>query len=69
MAMANHPKFHGRAKHVDIKYYFIWEQIENKTVTLKYCQTDEMIADILTKGLSQFRFNRLRDMIGVKPMV
>ena len=64
----NHPKFHGIAKHVEIKYHFIREQVENKTVILKYCRTEEMVADIITKGLTQFNFNKLRDMIGVKPM-
>ena len=51
IAMSKNPQIHGRYKHINIKY-FIRELIDNKTITLKYCQTNDMIADIFTKGLS-----------------
>ena len=52
ICMAKNPQFHGRAKHIGIKYHFIREQVSSGTVDLMYCKTDEMIADMLTKGLS-----------------
>ena len=51
ICMAENPQLHGRAKHIDIKYHFIREQVNSGTVELKYCQSEKMIADILTKGL------------------
>ena len=47
---------HGRSKHIDIKYHFVREVVENEMIKLKYCPTKEMIADILTKGLNHERF-------------
>jgi len=68
ICMAKNPQFHGRAKHIGIKYHFIREQVSSGTVDLKYCRTDEMIADMLTKGLSRDRLTKLRNMAGIKVM-
>ena len=66
ISMAKNPQFHGCAKHIDIKYHFIREQVKNGTVELKYCRSEEMIADILMKGLCLKKFARLQEMAGVK---
>ena len=34
IAMAKDPKFHGRSKHIDIKYHFIREQITKRNLEL-----------------------------------
>ena len=65
IAMSRNPQFHGRAKHIDIKHHFIREQVSNGTILLEYCSTTEMLADILTKGLSREVFCKLRDRSGV----
>ena len=65
IAMTKNPQFHGKAKHIAIKYHFIREQVNNGTVQLHYCPTAEMVADMFTKGLSRERFCKLRDMVGV----
>jgi hypothetical protein len=39
----------GKLKHMAIRYYFIHGHLENNIAKLKYCKTEEMIADILTK--------------------
>ena len=65
ISMSKNPQFHGRAKHVDIKYHFIRENVKSGVVQLKYCPTEDMIADILTKGLPQDKFVKLRLLAGV----
>ncbi|GKC74853.1 hypothetical protein Tco_1120736 [Tanacetum coccineum] len=40
---------HLRAKHIDIRYYFIKEQVENGIVELYFVQTEYQLADIFTK--------------------
>jgi len=42
-----------RSKHIDVRYHFIREKIENKDITLEYCPTNNMTADILTKPLGK----------------
>jgi len=69
ISMAKNPQFHGRAKHIDIKYHFIQEQVKNGTVQLEYCKSEEMIADMLTKGLCTEKFTKLREMTGVKMLM
>ena len=66
--MAKNPQFHGRTKHIAIKYHFIREQVNSKTLELRYCRTNDMIADMLTKGLSGEQFEKLRFMAGVAPI-
>ena len=65
ISMARNPQFHGRTKHIGIKYHYIREQVNNRRVELKYCRTEDMIADVLTKGLSRERFERLRQKCGM----
>ena len=64
MSMSKNPKFHGRSKHIDIKYHFTREQVSNGKIVLKYCKTSEMTADFLTKGLNGEQFEKLRLMHG-----
>ena len=39
-------------KHIDIKYHYIQECVQEKKVILHYVPTMEQIADIMTKCLS-----------------
>ena len=68
ICLAKNPQFHGRAKHIGIKYHFIREQVEKGTVELQYCPTEEMVADMLTKGLRRDQFIKLRMMSGLTQM-
>ena len=38
-------------KHIKVRYFFITDKVNNKEVTLGYCPTEQMWADILTKSL------------------
>jgi len=68
ISMTKNPQFHGRAKHIDIKYHFVREQVGSGKLELKYCKTNDMIADMMTKGLSGEQFEKLRLMAGMAPM-
>lgn len=68
ISMSQNPRFHGRAKHIDIKYHFIREQISTNFINLNYCKSEEMIADILTKGLGRIQFEKLRELIGMRQL-
>ena len=57
--------FHGRTKHIDVHFHFIRQTISSGHITLKYCPTDEMIADIFTKSLSHVKFRKFRDLLGL----
>ncbi|GKD23861.1 putative reverse transcriptase domain-containing protein [Tanacetum coccineum] len=59
---------HSRAKHIDIHYHFIKEQVENGIVELYFVRTEYQLADIFTKPLPRERFNFLIDKLGMKSM-
>ena len=65
IAMARNPQSHGRSKHINIRYHFIREQVSDDKICLKYCPTEDMIADFLTKGVGPEKFARLRKLCGM----
>ena len=61
IAIARNPVSHSRTKHIDIKHHYVRESIVNRHVTLEYCPTELMTADILTKPLTHDRFEKLQE--------
>ena len=53
IAMTKNPAYHGRTKHVDIRVHFIRDLVVEGKVVLQYCNTNEQVADVLTKALSR----------------
>lgn len=58
--------FHGRTKHIEIQYHWIREVINEGSLTVQYCSTEDMIADLLTKALRKAQFLKLRKNLGLK---
>ncbi|GJQ91923.1 retrovirus-related pol polyprotein from transposon TNT 1-94 [Tanacetum coccineum] len=59
---------HSRAKHIDVRYHFIKEQVENGIVELYFVWTEYQLADIFTKPLPRERFNFLIEKLGMRSM-
>ncbi|GKA24973.1 retrovirus-related pol polyprotein from transposon TNT 1-94 [Tanacetum coccineum] len=59
---------HSRAKHIDVCYHFIKDQVENGIVELYFVQTKYQLADICTKPLPRERFNFLIEKLGMRSM-
>ena len=56
-----------RTKHIEIKLHFIKELVQQGRLSVKYCPTSEMTADILTKPLSAATFEKHRRAITNHP--
>ncbi|KAL9235697.1 hypothetical protein vseg_010436 [Gypsophila vaccaria] len=65
IAMAKNPAFHGRTKHIDIQYHFIRKLVADEKIVLKFCGTNEQIADIFTKSLPQGKHQFFMTELGV----
>ena len=63
--LAKNAKFHNRTKHIDICHHFVRERVVSNEIRVIYCRTENMIADIMTKGLPRPAFEKLRDLLGV----
>ncbi|GJY09639.1 hypothetical protein Tco_0377824 [Tanacetum coccineum] len=59
---------HSRAKHIDVRYHFIKEQVENGIMELYFVRTEYQLADIFTKPLPRERFNFLIEKLGMRSM-
>ncbi|GKC47545.1 hypothetical protein Tco_1065267 [Tanacetum coccineum] len=59
---------HSRAKHIDVRYHFIKEQVENGIVELYFVRTEYQLADIFTKPFPRERFNFLIEKLGMISM-
>jgi len=65
IALAENPIHHARTKHLDVQLQFVRNSIENGLIKLKYCPTDVMLADIMTKALAKEKHASMRRMIGM----
>ncbi|GKF38522.1 hypothetical protein Tco_0118583 [Tanacetum coccineum] len=59
---------HSRAKHIDVRYHFVKEQVKNGIVELYFVRTEYQLADIFTKSLPRERFNFLIEKLGMRSM-
>jgi hypothetical protein len=50
--LSKNRRFSKHTKRVELKHHFIREAIEKNKVELDYIQSEEFIADLLTKALS-----------------
>nr|GEW84475.1 hypothetical protein [Tanacetum cinerariifolium] len=59
---------HLRAKHIDVRYHFIKEHLENRIVELYFVRMEYQMADIFTKPLPRERFNFLIKKLDMRSM-
>jgi hypothetical protein len=66
LAMAKNPVYHSKQKHIDVQWHFIRDESEKGTITLKYCPTKEMVADVLTKPIPRPAFVKMIQFMGLQ---
>ncbi|KAH9127907.1 hypothetical protein LEN26_009186 [Aphanomyces euteiches] len=54
--MAENPTLQQRTKHSDVRHHFIRDLVKQRIIKINYCQTNSMLADILTKALPKPKF-------------
>ena len=63
IALAYNPVSRQRSKHIDIRYHFICEVLNKGYITLHYCPTSDMVADVLTKPSTKFQLDKFGEYI------
>lgn len=61
--LIKNPVFHKRSKHIDVRYNFIREKVEQNIIEIKYVESSCQLADFLTKALPFQKFNCIRDNV------
>jgi len=59
--IANVPNMRPRTKNLNIKYHHFREEEKKGTISIYHTRTEEQIADIFTKPLSENPFTKFRE--------
>jgi len=65
IALSKNSVFHGRSKHIDIRFHKIRELVAEKEVVIEYCPIEEQVIDMFTKPLKEELFYKLKKMLGM----
>lgn len=68
IAIATNSNFHACTKHINIRYHFIKFVIENGSINLVYCATDNMTAETFAKALPSAKAKHFAAALGLLPM-
>nr|KYP74877.1 Retrovirus-related Pol polyprotein from transposon TNT 1-94 [Cajanus cajan] len=63
--LSENPVFHGRSKHIDVRFHFLRDIVREGKIKLSYCSTYNQVADIMTKPLKLEQFVKIRSMLGM----
>ncbi|XP_061989507.1 uncharacterized mitochondrial protein AtMg00810-like [Rosa rugosa] len=66
ISVAKDPVLHGRTKHIRMRYHFVRELVNRGVIEVKYCKTDDQMADVFTKALGGQVFKEDVARLGVK---
>jgi hypothetical protein len=58
IAMSKNPEFHKRTKHVDIRWHWVRDLVENGLISVISCRDPQQTADILTKALPRPKYQQ-----------
>ena len=67
IALSKDNKLHQHMKHINIRYHFIHEAVEDGQIRTNYVPTDQNPANIFTKPLSKMKFHGFVEGLGLKP--
>lgn len=65
IALAKNSQFHSRTRHIERRFHYVREAVENNLIDIIYCRTDDMAADQFTKSLNSIKVRRFAGMIGL----
>lgn len=63
--LSKNPVLHGRSKHIHVRYHFLRDLVNDGTIRIAYCPTQDQLADGMTKALKLETFEKLRERMGV----
>nr|GEW78935.1 hypothetical protein [Tanacetum cinerariifolium] len=56
----------ARSKHINIRYHFIKERVENEVIELYFVNTEYQLSDVFTKALGRERIEFLINKLGMR---
>jgi len=65
ICLAKNQVFHARTKHIDVRYHFVREIVEEGEILLVKIHTEENPADMMTKVISANKFKYCLDLLNI----
>jgi hypothetical protein len=62
-------QFNINIKHIELHMHFIRKLIHDQVIEVLFFPTEDQVADIFTKSLTEAKFSKLRSMLGVHEVV
>jgi hypothetical protein len=62
-------QFNISNKHIELHMHFIRKLIHDQVIEVLFFPTEDQVADIFTKSLTEAKFSKLRSMLGVQEVV
>jgi hypothetical protein len=69
ISLLKNPVFHKGSKHIEMRYHFIRQAVEEGRIGIDYVRTSDQLADILTKALGCLIFQGLQRRIGMTEII
>jgi len=66
--LAKNQVYHVRKKHIDVRYHFLREILEDGDIELKKIHTKNNLADMLTKVVPGVKFNHCKNLLRILPV-
>ena len=64
--IASNPVQERHTKHIDVRFHYMRDLIEQKRVDIVWVPTDENSTDMFTKNLGHIKFEKFRGMLGLE---
>lgn len=64
--VAYNPVAHNKMKHFELHVHYVRHLVHEKVVSLLYYKTDDQVVDIFMKSLSEAKFVKFYDLIGLQ---
>jgi hypothetical protein len=65
IALSKNHVFHKKRKHIDTRFHFIRELVNNGDIALQFCASRDQLVDIFTKPLGKSVFDFHRQHLGI----
>ena len=69
ISLFKNPVFHDRSKHIELRYHFIRQCVEEGSIDINYIRTNDQLTDPLTKALGRIQFLELRGRIAMTEII
>lgn len=66
--LSKNPVMHRRTKHIEVRFHYLRDLVNEGKVQLVFCSTDDQVADVMTKPVKLEVFERMRKLMGVRDL-